>query len=132
MNPLTLNPLQIKLAIAGILAVAAVVSSLTAWAFFERSRYFECQATVAPIVAQVEILSDKLEQQSDAIRGYAAISARALERGEQLLAAARADAAKHAAQVARLESLLKAGSARPDGSSKTCADARREIREARK
>ena len=129
MNPLTLNPFQIKAALIGLLIAFATMAGLTAWAFYERSRYFECRATVAPLAAQINVVGDKLTTQSASIDATAAAGDRAVKNTAKLLAEAQRLSGAHAGDMARLEELLsQPAPLRPDGTAKDCRDLWREWR----
>lgn len=129
---LTLSALHLKAAAAGALVAIAAAASLTAWAFYERSRYFDCRATVAPLVAQLAIVVDRLEDQGLAIEQNAELGRQAIASSSEAARAARAAAQHNAGAIAQLDELVRRTPApNPDGTAKGCRDARRELRSQR-
>lgn len=117
------NPLQLKAMLVGAGVMAIAILALTAWAFYERSRYFECQATAAPLIAQVQVLAGKIDGQNDAVQATAKAGQDALaETRKMLLTAGRLRAAADRAAEAS-EAIAKG----PQQKGKDCRDAWREI-----
>ena len=118
-----INPFQFKAALAGVVVALLAIAGLTAWAFYERSRYFDCRATVAPLVAQVNVLAGKIDDQSAAIEAQGEAGAAAVKHGAQLLAEVRRGNGKHAGQLEQLAEIVKRPTpTKPDGTAKGCSD----------
>lgn len=116
--------------IYALIAAGIVILALTAWGFFERSRYMECQQTTVALTAQVKILADKLDTQSESIDRAAKGGQAAADAGAKLLAEARRLNTANAGALTRLEQqLAQAVPKRQDGKDKDCGDARKELRE---
>lgn len=71
------NPLQIKAALIAGLVMALAIVTLTGWAFFERSRYFECRATAVRLEDQLTVLTADIKTMDGSIRATAAAGNRA-------------------------------------------------------
>lgn len=112
-----LNPKLIAL-----LGLALLLSALTAWGFFERSRYQSCRADVERLTAQAAILADKIKDQNAAVSELEKKASAAKARGAQAAKVAQGATEAHAALLRAVEGRI----ARPEG--KSCADALTEIR----
>lgn len=121
------NPLQLKAMLVAGLLMALAIAALSAWALFERSRYFECRAGTVALAAQGAVLGDKLETLSGAVQDAAKKGQAAVAHTRQLLA----EAQRLAAPRADVDASEKAARA-PAPAGKGCTDAAAEIRAARK
>ena len=132
MNPLTLNPLQIKLALVGIGLAFAAMSSLMIWALLERNGRLDCKIDLVRTVDQVDVLVARLEDQSKSIDDLAAATRNSREAMRGLVGQIGLEHQATRKTVAELERQLKAPTGRrADGSLKDCRDAIREWREER-
>lgn len=130
MNPLTLNPLQIKLAlIAGGLVVIALLG-LTSWALLERSGRLECKVDLVRSRDQVDVLAKALKEQTASILELGQATARARGELRAIIDKIAADNRLTRDQVAQLERSLNAPTPKAaDGRVFDCRDALRIWRE---
>src|SRR5690349_9181405 len=107
-----LNPLQLKLAIAGVMAAAVAIGSLTIWALAERSGRLECKVELVRAQDQVAVLASRIDEQTQSIRdlGKASTEARGELRG--LVAAVGKQHEGTRAKVDGLEASIKAATPR--------------------
>lgn len=122
-NPLTINPLQIKLALIGAGLVVIALLSLTTWALLERSGRLECKVELVEAKDQVAVLSSKLEDQTKSINNLSALTAKLIARTGLTLDKIDKLHENDRVTVAGLEALIKKGA-----NGKSCADYLKEWR----
>lgn len=104
------------------LGLTLLVSALTGWALFERSRYFECQSGSVALAAQGQVLAEKLGSLSDQVKANAKAGQANVAMTRELLEEARRR--KAPADVAASDAAANA----PAPAGKDCRDALAEIR----
>lgn len=130
LNPLTLNPLQIKLAAIGAMLVAAALAGLTIWALMERSGRLECKVELVAARDQVDVLAHLLDEQTKSINDLGAATRRARTELRGLVAKVDAQHEETRRRVAELEQSVKSPTPRAaDGRLFDCRDAIRIWRE---
>lgn len=137
MNPLTLNPLQIKLALVGLALGAIVVLGLTSWAFYERAGRFSAQVELEKrntqlqkAVDQVAVLAELVKAQTASIDLLGQATSRGRQELRDMLDELTRSQAAAQNLVKRLETNLAGGTPkRKDGTLEDCRDAIREWKE---
>lgn len=133
MNPLTLNPLQIKFALVGICLGIAAMGSLTIWALLERNGRLECKVELVQARDQVQVLAASLAEQNKAIQELGQATARGRLELRQIVERIDKGHASTRQAVQDLEKKIKDPTPRrADGSLKDCRDALKEWRDERR
>lgn len=133
LNPITLNPIQIKAVLIAIAAALAIMLSLTIWALLERSGRLGCKVDLVQARDQVKVLADRLEDQTKAINDLGQATANGRLELRQMVARVTGEHSKTRQTVAQLEKAIQAPTPiGADGRAKDCRDAIREWRESRK
>lgn len=133
MNPITFNPLQLKLLAVGAVLAAAAIGSLTIWALLERNGRLECKVDLVQERAQLAVISRDLREQSAAIAELAQGTARGRRELREIVERIEKGHAATRAGVDRLEKAVNDPTPRrADGALKGCLEALQEWREERR
>ncbi len=103
-----MNPAQLKLALAGGILAAAALAATTIWALAERAGRLELKAELVRAEDQVDVLADRLGEQSRAIKDLGQATHRGRLELRRIVERVAAGNQAAAATIARLQGALAA------------------------
>lgn len=124
-----LDPLRLKLELAGVALAIAALAGVAGWALLERAGRLECRVELQTSIDQVAALVDKLDRQGKAIDALAGQTKTVIDRTGRILDGLEKQGAADRRKISQLEAQLAAKvPTRPDGTAKDCSDSLKEWR----